>query len=452
MRAFLVESLLATAVALKEGTYFISSKSSGLELQANDLGDSLVSTRFQSHDDYARFKVKQMGDDSYRLTVIADRKVLHADDLGGFQVATMADFDDEYSHFTIDFSLTGGHHVCTVASGRCWTLDEDGFLKTTDGTGDSFVFTDAGPSPSPTPAPSTGRGCFRDIVWDSSHVQTLEYVEYGSAVHPTTGEVEKLHLDAYFPPDSDERALRPAAVLVHGGGFCGGDRTGDGQPEFAMELVTRGFVAVSIDYRQLCSEIDLSTDIPQLSAVEDARAAVRYVRKMAKEWRVDPDRILMEGDSAGAMMALYMGYVKDAQGEGESGNPGYRSDIQLAVSVSGTLHNRAYCGTIHPVVTNCGVDGKNHISDLDGSDGQPPVFLIQGTEDYTQPYVDAKTVLDRAQSVGIPASMVTLPGARHVPWEEFYAEPQNMDQLLDFTFEQLDLSSAECPGSNPTMV
>lgn len=454
MNSFLIASLFQAAAALEEGTYYISSKASGLELQANDLGDQLVSTRFQSHDDYARFHVSIMGDGSLRLTVAADRFVLHADDLSTFQVGTVQDFDDEYAHFQIQRALLGGYHVRTVASGRAWTLDAKGFLTTTDGSGDAFVFTDAGPSPSPAPAPSPPRGCFRDNVWDRSEVKVIEYVEFGSALNPTSGEVETLHLDAYFPPDSDARALRPAAVLIHGGGFQGGDRTGDGQPEFAFQLAQRGFVAVSIDYRQLGNDIGLETDIPQLKAAEDARAAVRFVRKMAKEYRVDPDRIMMEGDSAGAIMALYQGYVKDAQAEGESGNPGYRSDIQLAVSISGQVSGGGYCGQIHPSPANCGEPqgAIDHLSDVDGHKGQPALFIVHGTEDYTVPYVNGKAVFDKAQAAGIPASMVTIYGARHVPWDEFYAEPRYMNQLLDFTFEQLDLENAECPGSGATLV
>lgn len=453
MKGFVLASLFEVAVALEEGTYYVSSKSSGLELQANDLGDNLVSTRFQSHDDYARFKVSAMGDDSFRLTVAADRFVLHADDLGGFQVSTMQDFDDEYAHFQIQRAVLGGYHVHTVASGRAWVLDSDGFLKTTSGSGDAFVFTIAGPSPSPVPAPSPPRGCFRDVVWERSQVQVIEGIQFGSALNPTSGQIEKLHLDAYLPPDSDERALRPAAVLIHGGGFVGGDRTCDGQPEFAFQLAQRGFVAVSIDYRQLANDIDLGTDIPQLKAAEDARAAVRFVRKMAKEYRVDPDRILMEGDSAGAVMTLYQGYVKDAQGEGESGNPGYRSDIQLAVSVSGQVTNQAYCGQIHPSPANCAVDsGLTHLLDIDGHEGQPALFMIHGTEDYTVPYVNGKAVFDQAQAAGIPASMVTIPGARHVPWDEFYAEPKYMNQLLDFTFEHMGLENAECPRPSSMLV
>merc|ERR1712014_237555 len=91
-----------------------------------------------------------------------------------------------------------------------------------------------------------------------------------------------------------------------------------------------------------------ASDFPEVAACEDARAAVRYVRMVAKDYRIDTDRIMIEGDSAGAITSLYLGYVKDAQGEGRSGNPGFRSDVRMVVAVSGELKAQGYCSQIHP--------------------------------------------------------------------------------------------------------
>merc|ERR1711935_571721 len=109
----------------------------------------------------------------------------------------------------------------------------------------------------------------------------------------------------------------------------------------------------------------------------DARAAVRYVRSVAKEFRIDTDRIMIEGDSAGAITSLYLGYVKDAQGEGQSGNPGFRSDVRMVVAVSGQLQAQAYCSQIHPHPAGCAVEGPiNHVGDIGSFKGQPPLFMI----------------------------------------------------------------------------
>ena len=41
--------------------------------------------------------------------------------------------------------------------------------------------------------------------------------------------------------------------------------------------------------------------------------------------------------------------------------------------------------------------------------------------------------------------MVTLDGATHVPWDAFYSNVSNVNQMLDFLFEHMDLGDAECP-------
>jgi hypothetical protein len=95
--------------------------------------------------------------------------------------------------------------------------------------------------------------CFVDVAFDQKEITLMKNITYGSAYNNFTKKVGTLTPDAYFPPASDNRTLRPAAaVLAHGGGFTDGESTSDGEPAFALELVSRGFVAVSINYRLCC--------------------------------------------------------------------------------------------------------------------------------------------------------------------------------------------------------
>ena len=77
--------------------------------------------------------------------------------------------------------------------------------------------------------------------------------------------------------------------------------------------------------------------------------------------------------------------------------------------------------------------------------------MIHGTEDKTVPYVNAQAVFHAAKAVGIPSALVTLEGARHVPWDAFYSDVSNLNQLLDFLFEHMGLEYAECPRRNSSM-
>ena len=56
-------------------------------------------------------------------------------------------------------------------------------------------------------------------------------------------------LDSYFPPESDQRAKRPVIVVMHGGGFTGGDKQDVDQITYATRMASRGYVVLSINYR-----------------------------------------------------------------------------------------------------------------------------------------------------------------------------------------------------------
>ena len=88
-------------------------------------------------------------------------------------------------------------------------------------------------------------------------------------------------------------------------------------------------------------------------AVEDARAAVRYLRSKATDMRLDTDRIMVMGESAGALTSLKYGYDPQAQGEGNSGNPGFSSAVMAVGSISGEMKAQGYCTSVHPWPRGC---------------------------------------------------------------------------------------------------
>jgi pectinesterase len=82
---------------------------------------------------------------------------------------------------------------------------------------------------------------------------------------------------------------RPAIVVIHGGGWLEGDKssfvfTDRSSPANIVDFARLGFVAVSINYR-------MSREAPFPAAVEDCKAAVRWLRAHAKELHVDPNQI-----------------------------------------------------------------------------------------------------------------------------------------------------------------
>ncbi len=102
-----------------------------------------------------------------------------------------------------------------------------------------------------------------------------------------------LRMDAHIP---EGHGPFPAVIIVHGGAWVSGDRRANVHPLF-QPLQDAGFAWFSISYR-------LATDIAQFGAgIVDVEEAVRYVKQHAAEYNIDPDRIALVGESAGAQLA-----------------------------------------------------------------------------------------------------------------------------------------------------
>jgi len=110
-------------------------------------------------------------------------------------------------------------------------------------------------------------------------------IAYGAAARET--------LDVYLPKARDEAA--PIILMVHGGGWCVGDKAARGVAKNKVERwANRGFVLVSINYPMVD---DGANALAQANHVAKAAA---YVQTHAQEWGGDPDRLILMGHSAGA--------------------------------------------------------------------------------------------------------------------------------------------------------
>jgi acetyl esterase/lipase len=304
-------------------------------------------------------------------------------------------------------------------------------------------------APSAAVAALTGVPCV-DPAWQPSEIRVFRDIEYGFSRNSITGIEEPLLMDAYLPPTSDIRSARPAAVLVHGGAFQVGDKTIDAS--LATMLAQRGFIAVSVNYR--LEPAGLANDEAPLDATEDVRAAIRFLRKHAYEYRIDTNRIMVAGDSAGAITALYLGYVEKAQYEGSSGNAGYRSDVALSISISGELVMQAFCASVYPQPTACTVQNLtcDYTDNVGAAPNQPSLLMVHGTADAIVPFVNAKAIFDRAIAAGLHAKLIAIPSAGHVPFKELFTEGNYFNDFMSFVIDSLGLggvAGGECPSLAP---
>ena len=100
-----------------------------------------------------------------------------------------------------------------------------------------------------------------------------------------------LKLDAWVPAGEGPF---PAVILVHGGGWEAGDKVTYLTP-MLRPLAEAGFAWFSIDYR-------LTPEVDHIRQLEDLRAAIRFVHREARRFRIDRQRIAILGESAGGQM------------------------------------------------------------------------------------------------------------------------------------------------------
>ncbi|WP_395737617.1 alpha/beta hydrolase fold domain-containing protein [Prosthecobacter sp.] len=98
----------------------------------------------------------------------------------------------------------------------------------------------------------------------------------------------------------------PAPVLInyHGGGWTGGDKKSFNP----APLLRVGISVVSANYRFTTGTKDSA---PYPAPMLDAARVVQFVRSKAAEWHIDPQRIALTGDSAGAVNAMWIAYRED---------------------------------------------------------------------------------------------------------------------------------------------
>lgn len=178
------------------------------------------------------------------------------------------------------------------------------------------------------------------------------------------GDSEAWKLDMAMPTNFGSE-IRPALVIVHGGGWAGGSKNVDVYQKMMVDYAQKGYVTINVEYR-------LTGEAPFPACIEDVKCAVRWLRAHAKELKVDPERIGAYGHSAGAHLALMLAMAPESAGlEGDGGWNEYSSVVNVAAAGSPPTE----LGRDTPMAKKewwpIGYIAANH----------PPLFLIQGNKD-----------------------------------------------------------------------
>lgn len=253
---------------------------------------------------------------------------------------------------------------------------------------------------------------------------------YGAAQN-YLGANQNLLLD-FYEPSGDTATLRPLLIYIHGGGFVDTNQSKSlvHIKAFGDSLARRGYTVASINYR-------LDTSISNravINAMHDAKAAVRFFRANAPQYKINPDFIFIGGESAGAITSLTTTYINNMAEvsypntlptannntvEGNSGNPNFSSETKAVLCL---------CGGTKTILNELLFDTSAIIA------GDQPILFVHGTNDQLIHVAQSIEIVQRVTNLGIPNLFYTMNGAGHCPW--FFPLPNStayLDTLIDYT-------------------
>lgn len=219
--------------------------------------------------------------------------------------------------------------------------------------------------------------------------------------------------DLYEPQQGGPFA---AIVFLHGGSWRSGSKR-----EFkrmGLDLAQQGYVSFSIDYDLKAGSFPLSWN--------EARAAVRFLRKHAAEYQIDPDRIVIAGTSAGGELAALVALVPE--GPASQQGPAATADkVSGAVIFNGVYDLCFPAGVIRRYLGGDCSSRKELFSDASPVHhvhaGAPPFFIGHGTRDHVVPYAAAELFVDDLQKAHVAVTPFVAEGGPHMYWakDKYYA-------------------------------
>lgn len=225
--------------------------------------------------------------------------------------------------------------------------------------------------------------------------------------------------DVYAPAEIAPGAKLPGIVIIHGGGFTGGDKGAAREQNIGNTLASHGYVCISINYA--LAKVGHPT-WPQ--NVQDCKRAVQFLRKNAEKYHIDPDHIGVIGGSAGGHLTAMLGMTGSEAGLDPTGpDAGISCRVQAIVPMYGpaTLKKTTVMlpGTPEQIPELYKLASPASHASAD----DPPALILHGTADKTVPYSESEDLAAAMKQAGIEHQLVLIEGAPHT----FHLQPKQQD-------------------------
>jgi acetyl esterase/lipase len=270
--------------------------------------------------------------------------------------------------------------------------------------------------------PTSEKPALDDVYPERKAAWAGGVTSYADVVYSTIPGYRPLVVDVYMPPKKG--GLKPLILYIHGGGWVGGHTRHSGAlsnfPAALASLASEGFVVASLEYR-------LADEARFPAQVQDARAALRYLKGNAAKYGIDAARTGIWGGSAGghlsALTALSCG---DASLEAGPGKAVTGSEcVQSAVIWYGVFDFAALAagrpgGNDGAAIRLLGCKAActaqeygpaSPVTYIDAKD--PPFLLIHGEGDKVVPVAQSHLMEDRLKAANVPVESIFIAGVDH---------------------------------------
>jgi len=212
-----------------------------------------------------------------------------------------------------------------------------------------------------------------------------------------TGGDRDLKLDIYLPDGNEHN--HTAVILLHGGAWRLGDKSM--MEIFGPELAGHGFVALAPEYRLL-------GEAPWPAQIKDVKTAIRWTKANAGALDVEPDKVVVQGFSAGGHLALMAGGTPDHPEFADKCDNAISDSVAAVVAFfppveftvdqprPGFTEASLLLGESPSETAARKASPINYVTE-----GFPPTFLLHGTADAMVSYLTSQRLFDALHKKGV---------------------------------------------------
>lgn len=230
---------------------------------------------------------------------------------------------------------------------------------------------------------------------------TSEAVEPALHTYKAIADAEALKLHVFMPTGETPADGRTVIVFFFGGGWVGGT---PGQfYSQCQHLAAQGLVAISAEYR-----VNSRHKSTVGQSVADGKSAIRYLRAHAKEFGINPDKIISAGGSAGGHIAACTGTLEAYDEPGEDVAVSARPNAMILLNPVIDTTPGGYLGKLLPKEGDESLSPLHHVKP-----GTPPTLICHGTADKTVPYDNVVEFEKAMKEAGNRCELASFEGAGH---------------------------------------